>query len=236
LVTTTLRFCSSPERTCELHTSWINLYLVPLVGFKVISLHTGSDSLFVTLNQQQTVTSVVSVTKKLSILAGQTTHLLHADHLTAPTKCSFWIWFSLGPWSATAFKKSNVDFEHNQVGSWHKIVNTAENAASGFRKAGLYPCNSNIFGPHKFLVAEKDSEQTSVEPSRNFNKAPPVIKLLLIQLQLSTFLPYLNFVRNDKWPMLEQVHPKWLHVSSPYKNLVDDAKKNKPVKIKNFKT
>jgi hypothetical protein len=29
--------------------------------------------------------------------------------------------------------------------------------------SGLYPCNSNIFRPHKFLVLEKDSEQASVE-------------------------------------------------------------------------
>jgi hypothetical protein len=43
---------------------------------------------------------------------------------------------------------------------------TAENAASGFRKAGPYPCNSNIFRPHEFLVAKKDSEQASIETPR----------------------------------------------------------------------
>jgi hypothetical protein len=46
---------------------------------------------------------------------------------------------------------------------------TAQNADSGFRKAGLYPCKSNIFGPHEFLVAEKDSEVASVKPARNLN-------------------------------------------------------------------
>jgi hypothetical protein len=75
------------------------------------------------------------------------------------------------------------------------VVNTAENAASGFGKAGFYPCNSNICRPHEFLGAEKVSEQDSVNPSRNFNKAPPVVKLILIQLQLPTFLIFLNFVR-----------------------------------------
>jgi hypothetical protein len=56
---------------------------------------------------------------------------------------------------------------------------TAENNDSGFRKACLYPCNSNIFRPHTFLVAGKDSEQASVEIP-NLKHAPPVIKLILI--------------------------------------------------------
>jgi hypothetical protein len=40
---------------------------------------------------------------------------------------------------------------------------TAKNAASGFRKAGLYPCNSNLFRPHEFLAAEKDLEKGPFE-------------------------------------------------------------------------
>lgn len=40
---------------------------------------------------------------------------------------------------------------------------TAKNFACGFGKADLYPFNSDIFKPHEFLVAEKDSEQASVE-------------------------------------------------------------------------
>lgn len=40
---------------------------------------------------------------------------------------------------------------------------TAENAASCFGKVGLYTCITSIFRSHEFLVAEKDSEQASVE-------------------------------------------------------------------------
>jgi hypothetical protein len=40
---------------------------------------------------------------------------------------------------------------------------TVENAKASLKKADLYPCNSNIFRPHEFLVSKKDSEQASVE-------------------------------------------------------------------------
>jgi hypothetical protein len=72
---------------------------------------------------------------------------------------------------------------------------TTENADSGFRKAGLCPCtrNSNVFRSHKFIVTQKNSEEAYVEAPKNLNRVPPMIKLILIQLQLSIFLLFLHF-------------------------------------------
>jgi hypothetical protein len=83
---------------------------------------------------------------------------------------------------------------------------TAENVASAFKKVGLYPCNSNIFGTHEFLVTEKDQSKLLLKPPKNLKQAPPMIKLIL--LQLLTFLLFLNFVRNIKIPVPVEVHPK----------------------------
>jgi hypothetical protein len=49
-----------------------------------------------------------------------------------------------------------------QFGSAYKRAATGERAAKGFRATGLFPCEKNIFRPHDFLLASKDTEAAPV--------------------------------------------------------------------------
>jgi hypothetical protein len=103
---------------------------------------------------------------------------------------------------------------------------TAKNVARGFRKAGLYPFNSSIFRPHEFLVAEKDSEQTSVEAPKNFNQVPPVIKVNINPVTAIDISPLPTFCEKRQ-RTIPCAGSAQVITSSPHKNLLEDANKKK---------
>jgi hypothetical protein len=64
-------------------------------------------------------------------------------------------------------------------GNAYVRASTAENSASGFRKAGPCAYNTSIFKSHEFLVAERLRAKLLLKPPKNLNQASPVIKLIL---------------------------------------------------------
>jgi hypothetical protein len=66
----------------------------------------------------------------------------------------------------------------------------------------------NMFRPHEFLVAEKDSEQASTEIPKNPQPGTSRDQVNIIPVTAMTFLLFLHFVRNVKRPILAQVHSK----------------------------
>jgi hypothetical protein len=84
-------------------------------------------------------------------------------------------------------------------------------------------------------ISYKTQSKLLLKPPKNLNQTPSVIKLISIQLQLSTFLLFLHFVRNVK-----KTNPcagsAQVITSYPYKNLVEDVKKKKPVNKMGFQS
>jgi hypothetical protein len=112
---------------------------------------------------------------------------------------------------------------------------TAENAAIGFMKAGLYTCNTSIFRSHAFLVTEKDSQQASVEapkePQPGISHDQVNINLV-IAIDISR-LP--TFCEKCQKTNLCAGSAQVI-TSSPYNNPVKDAKKKMPVNKKVFQS
>jgi hypothetical protein len=113
-------------------------------------------------------------------------------------------------------------------GNPYMRASTAENAASGFRKAGLYTCNTSIIRSHEFLFAEKDSEQASVKASKEPQPGISCDQAIDI-FPLPTFCEKCQ----KTYPCAGSAQ---VITSSPYKNLVKGAKKKKPVNKKVFQS
>lgn len=103
----------------------------------------------------------------IKLLSANTTHKIQPLELAfmGSLKCysaqDIEHWFRAHPGQVVTINQVGVLF-----GNIYMRESTAKNFACDFRKTDLYPFNSNIFRPHEFLVAEKDSEQASVEVHR----------------------------------------------------------------------
>jgi hypothetical protein len=105
---------------------------------------------------------------------------------------------------------------------------TAENAAIGFRKAGLYPCDINIFRPHEFLVAEINSKQASIETPKEPQPGTSRDQVNINSVTAINLSPLPTFCekRQKTNPCAGSAQAI---TSFPYKNLVEDANKKKHV-------
>jgi hypothetical protein len=78
-----------------------------------------------------------------------------------------WVWSNPGR-AVTVYQMGEL------FGRAYMKAATAEAAANGFYKAGLFPCNRNIFRSYDFAVLDKPNETSDISPHHVDRETRPV--------------------------------------------------------------